>query len=67
VACAHVVRQMSPVVTGKDPCQRCGQYFQQEENGPYACRHHALDTGEQGEFRVLSEEEVEAAIRAGAK
>lgn len=51
---------LSPRLLHREPCQRCGQPFEQTA-GPEACVFHALEDGSQGEFRLATEEEMEAA------
>jgi hypothetical protein len=54
-----VTTVMCPVVLDKQPCQRCGQPFEQDDNRAGACIFHATEDGVPGEFRLLSEEEIE--------
>lgn len=54
-----VTTVMCPVVLDKQPCQRCGEPFEQDDNRQGACVFHATEDGVPGEFRLLSEEEIE--------
>ena len=54
-----VTTVISPVVVNREPCQRCGDPFDPDTNGPDRCVFHAREDGTNGEFRILSEEELE--------
>jgi len=54
-----VTTVMAPVVKDKQPCQRCGRAFEEEGNRPGSCVFHGCEDGTPGEFRLITEEEIE--------
>jgi hypothetical protein len=54
-----VTTVMAPVVRDKQPCQRCGHAFEEEGNRPGSCVFHGCEDGTPGEFRLMTEEEIE--------
>ncbi|EWM25535.1 conserved uncharacterized protein [Nannochloropsis gaditana] len=58
-----VTTVMSPVVRDKQPCQRCGAPFEEESNRATSCVFHGCADGTPGEFRLLTEAEIESQHR----
>ncbi len=54
-----VTTVMCPVVIDKQPCQRCGQAFEEDTNRPTSCVFHGCEDGTPGEFRLFTEQEIE--------